>query len=57
MNEMLKRTLDARVKYQRQLQDTPDYPEANRECRRMLMEFLNDLDDIIKGYQLSKVSW
>jgi len=49
MNEMLKRTLDARVKYQRQLQDTPDYPEANRECRRMLMEFLNDLDDIIKG--------
>jgi len=53
MNEMLKRTLDARVKYQCQLQDTPDFTEADRERRRMLREFLNDIDYIMNGFRLS----
>jgi len=49
MNEMLKRALDARIKYRNLLVSIPDYPRSNRERRRMVQEFIGDIDNIIGG--------
>jgi len=47
MNKSLLHLKAARAKYQSQLEIIPDCTECNRERRRLIMEFLRDIDNII----------